>query len=100
MLKALRNAVLASAYITAVATLIFYGSEHIPGPDTVLAPIAMLSLLTLSAAVMGFLFFYEPASLFLANNKKAGVKLFFQTVAIFAGITVLVFLGLLAGFLV
>lgn len=97
MLKALRNAILASIYITAVALLMFYGQKHIPGPDTFLAPVAMLSLLTLSAAIMGYLFVYEPATLFLANKRAEGVKLFFQTVGIFAVITAIVFIGVFAG---
>ncbi len=97
MLKALKNALLASAYITLIGLLMFYGQKYIPGPDTFLMPVAMLSLFTLSAAVMGYLFVYQPAVLFLANNKAAGVKLFFQTVGIFAVITAIVFLILFTG---
>lgn len=97
MLKAFRNALLATAYISGVAMLMFFGQKHIPGPDTFLMPVAMLSLLTLSAAVMGYLFVYQPATLFLANKKAEGVKLFFQTVGIFAGITTIVFVAVFLG---
>lgn len=97
MLKALRNAVLAAAYISGIALLFYFLEKNVPGPDTFLAPVAMLSLLTLSAAVMGYLFVYEPATLFLANKRAEGVKLFFQTVGIFAVITVIVFVCVFLG---
>jgi hypothetical protein len=67
-------------------------------PDTIFAPIVMLSLLTLSVAVMAFLFFYQPLMLFIDGQKKAAVNLFVKTVgiyAVFTGITlVLLFSGL------
>lgn len=85
------NAASASLYITLVAAFMFYGSKSFPPKDTVLAPIAMISLLTLSAAVMGFLFIYQPLQLLLDGHKKNAVNLFLQTIAVFAGITVLVF---------
>jgi hypothetical protein len=97
MKKALRNALLAVLYICGVATLMFYGGELIGPEDSVIMPIAMLCLLTLSAAVMGYLFFYQPAELYFANNKKGALKLFLQTLAIFAGVTVVVFIALIAG---
>jgi hypothetical protein len=95
--KALRNALLAVAYICGVATIMFY-FERFAGPDdSVILPIAMLCLFTLSAAVMGYLFFYQPAELYFANNKKGAFKLFIQTVAIFATVTALIFITLISG---
>jgi hypothetical protein len=91
------NALAATAYITLVATFMFYGSKLFPPKDTILTPIAVLSLFTLSAAMMGYLFFYEPIMLFLDGHKKGAVNLFLQTVAVFAGITVLIFVLLLLG---
>jgi hypothetical protein len=88
------NALAATAYIALVACVMFYGGKH-GGPDTsVIAPIAVLSLFTLSAAVMGYLFLYQTLQLFLEDKKKKAVDLFLQTVAVFAGVTV-VALGLL-----
>jgi len=91
------NAVSATVYITLVALFMFYGGKLIPPKDTILTPIAVLSLFTLSAATMGYLFLYQPIMLFLDGKKKNAVDLFLQTLAIFAGITVLVFVLLFLG---
>ena len=85
------NAIFATLYITAVASFMFYGSKIFPSADTILAPIAMISLFTLSAAVMAYLFLLEPLQLFLDGHKKKAVNLFLQTVAVFALITFLIF---------
>lgn len=86
------NAGAATLYIIIVATVMNTASRYAPKdtPDTVMAPIAILSLFTLSAAVMGYLFVSEPLQMFLAGEKKKGVTLFLQTVAIFAVITLIV----------
>ena len=98
MIKALKNSVLAAAYIALVACLIFYGQGFVGPGDSVIMPIAMLSLFTLSAAVMGYLFLYQPAELYFSNNKKSAVTLFLQTVGFFAVITALIFTGLFIAF--
>ena len=84
------NAGAAALYITAVAFVMNSFSKLKHQPDTIIAPIAVLSLFTLSAAMMGYLFLYQPLQLFLEGQKKPAVKLFLQTVAVFAGITILV----------
>jgi len=93
--KPFLNAVAASVYISIVSSFMFYGSKLFPKEDTLLAPIAMLSLFTLSAAVMGYLFLYQPLMLFLDGNKKKAVDFFLRTVAVFSAITILVFVLLL-----
>lgn len=65
-------------------------------PDTFFAPIVVLSLLTLSVAVMAFLFFYQPLVLFIEGKKKDAVNLFVKTVGIFAAITALTLVLLFA----
>src|SRR5690349_11384068 len=85
------NALTATVYITAVATIPFFGKELFGPGNSFLIPIAMISLFTLSAAVMGYLFLYQPLLFLLDGHKKDAVKLFLQTVAIFAGITIIVF---------
>lgn len=65
-----------------------------PKEDSFLAPVAMISLFTLSAAVMAYLFGYQPFQLYFDNKRKEAVNLFLQTVLIFGLITAL-FLGLL-----
>lgn len=87
------NAVSASGYILLVTLVLTFGSRVAPKEDSVLAPVAFISLLTLSVAVMGYLFIYQPAQLYFGGKKKEGVNLFLKTVIIFAVLT-LAFLGL------
>jgi heme O synthase-like polyprenyltransferase len=61
------------------------------------AAIAVISLFTLSAAVMGYIFCYQPAQLYFDNKKKQAIKLFIQTVIAFAVMTSLVFILLFFG---
>ena len=91
------NALAAALYITAIVSFMFFGSNFFPKEDTILIPIAMISLFTLSAAMMGYLFLYQPVQILLDGHKKHAVNLFLQTVAVFAGITVLVFVLIFLG---
>ena len=50
-------------------------------------PVMMLSLFTLSAAVMGYIFCFEPLRMYLDGKKEGAVKLFIRTVGIFGSIT-------------
>lgn len=96
----LLNALAASGYIgLVVALMTVIGQTQGNKPDTALAPFIFLSLFTLSAAVMAYIFFYQPADLLLSGKKKAAFKLVTQTIGIFAVITVaelvLLFSGLI-----
>jgi len=93
------NALAATLYITLVATIPFFGKQLFGDGKSFLIPIAMLSLFTLSAAVMGYLFLYQPLLLLLDGHKKNAVKLFLQTIATFAGITAVLFVLLHFGVL-
>lgn len=81
------NALSALAYII----LIVLGMNTISGVQTelgdIVMPIIMLSLFTLSAAVMAYIFGYQPIMLFLDDKKKEAVSLFLKTVGIFGCIT-------------
>lgn len=90
------NAFAATLYITAVASFMFYGSRVATGEDTFIVPIAMISLLTLSAAVMAYVFFYQPIQLLIEGEKKRAASLLVQTIAAFASITAVIFLALLS----
>lgn len=87
--KPLLNALAASAYIICVALVMNFGTRFAPKDDSFLAPIAIISLFTLSAAVMGYLFCYTPAQMYFDGEKKQAVKLFLQTVYVFAIFTVI-----------
>lgn len=90
------NAFAAALYIGSVVLLInsFLKSD---GPDTLLIPIAMLSLLVLSVLAMGYIFFFQPVQMYLDGDKRGAADIFVREAATFAGIT-LVFLGVLALF--
>ncbi len=90
-----KNAVLAAGYVTFVALVMFYGSKLFGGPDNVLMPIAALSLLVLSVAVMAYLFFYTPVMLYIQDRKAEAVSFFFRTVGFFAIFTAGFFLVLI-----
>ncbi len=90
------NAIAATAYIALIASFLFYGTKHIGPVESVFIPITMLSLFVLSAAVMAFVFCYQPIQLFLEGQKKEATNLFLKTLGSFAAITIfwLVFLVL------
>ncbi|HRR94803.1 MAG TPA: hypothetical protein P5083_01535 [Candidatus Paceibacterota bacterium] len=95
--KPIYNALAATIYIVLIVLFINsidfietgYSNENL---QQFIMPIIMLSLLTLSVATMGYIFFYQPIILFLENNKKEAVKYFIQTILFFAIITILIFL--------
>jgi hypothetical protein len=95
--KPIYNALAATIYIVLIVLFINsidsietgYTNE---GLEQFIMPIIMLSLLTLSVAVMGYIFLYQPIILFLEKNKKEAVKYFIHTILFFAIIIVLIFL--------
>ena len=64
------NALTASLYIVLVASLMFYSPHFEVKEPSVIIPIAVLSLFVLSAAIMSFIFLYQPLQLLLENQKK------------------------------
>lgn len=84
------NALLAAGYISLIVL-----SGHlvalinIPTEDNLFAPMGMLALLVLSAAVMAYLFFYQPIMLLIENKKEEAVRLLLKTIGSFATITAL-----------
>lgn len=92
------NALSASAYIFLGVTVMNFVTQPIKNkPDSFFAPIVFLSLLTLSVAVMAYLFFYQPLLLFIEGKKKEALNLFTNTVAIFAVLTAVFLILLFSG---
>lgn len=91
------NAVAASLYIVLVVAVMSVGTRIAPPKDSFLAPIAMISLFTLSAAVMAYIFCYQPILLYFDGKKKQATTLFLQTVGIFGGITALLMVAAFSG---
>ncbi len=85
------NALGASVYIFLVVSVMTFVTQPLRNkPDTFFAPITVLFVLTLSVAIMAFLFFYQPLLLFIDGKKKEAVNLFVKTMGIFAAITAIV----------
>jgi hypothetical protein len=81
----LRNAIFAALYIAGIVSLInWFGTVFKDTQDSIMAPMVMLSLLVLSAALMGYLFVYEPLRLYMDGQKKEGFVFFWKTLATFA----------------
>jgi len=80
-----------------VTIMTFVSQQLRNKPDTFFAPVMVLSLLTLSVAVMAFLFFYQPLMLFIDGKKKEAVNLFVKTVGFFAVFTSVVLVLLFSG---
>lgn len=91
------NALSAAIYIILVASVMFFGTKYSGPTNSIIAPIAVVSLFTLSAAVMGYLFCYQPAQLYFDNEKKQAVNLFLQTVGVFGILTLLALFLLFSG---
>lgn len=93
------NAFAAILYIVGIASFMFFGLSRSHPDNSVFAPIAIISLFTLSAAIMGYIFLYYPLLLLLDGHKKHAVNLFLQTVAIFGTATffflILIFSGVI-----
>jgi hypothetical protein len=88
------NALAATAYISVVASGIYYAPKAIDHVDGPIVPVAFLSLFVLSAAMMGYFFLYQPLRFLFENKSAEATKLFLATVAVFACITGIVFLAL------
>jgi hypothetical protein len=85
------NALAASLYIVGVVSFINFLQILGEEPEKILIPMAMLSLFVLSAAMMAFLFFFQPVQMYLDGEKKQAVNLFLKTLAVFAFITIILF---------
>ena len=84
------NALFAITYIVVFVSSFILGPRVLGGPEeSIFYPMLGLSFLVLSVAVMAYLFFYQPVIMLLDGAREKGVKLFLQTVGIFAVATVI-----------
>jgi hypothetical protein len=92
--------VVAFLYIIGVVSVMNLGSEAMSQPNDFVASIAIISLFTLSAAVMGYLFVFQPVHLYLADKKEEAISYFLHSVLTFGALTavilVLMFFGVLS----
>lgn len=82
------NSIFAEIYIIVVALVMTHVGKP-DQPDNFVTPIAALSLFTLSAGVMAYLFVGQPLQLYLDGEKKQAISFFMKTIMSFAGITAL-----------
>jgi len=83
------NAGGAVAYIGAVVLFMYFiTSLRHDTPDTLLDGMGVLSLATFSAAVMAFLFFYQPVLLLIEKKQTEALAYFLKTLGIFGAIMV------------
>jgi len=88
------NSGIALLYIVTIVSLLKVGSLLFSEQkDNILMPMGALSLFVLSAAIMAYIFLYQPIIMFLDGKRKEGVHLFLSTVGIFAVITFVVLLS-------
>lgn len=87
----LLNAGAALLYISIVASAMFYLPKFAGPVDTVIMPVAFLSLFVFSAASMAYIFCFMPITLYLDGSKKEAVDLFIKSILFFGGITFCVF---------
>lgn len=87
------HALAATTYIWGIGFLLHYiSSIHHDTPDKFTDPIAALSLLVFSVAVMAFLFFYRPTVLLIENKRQEAVTFFLKTLGTFGCITLVLLL--------
>ncbi len=88
------NALFAIAYIMVLITCLFFVSASRMGQqESIFTAMGMLALLVFSVALMAYLFFYQPVLMLIEGQREKAVKLFLQTVGIFAVATALVLLA-------
>ena len=89
------NSLLATSYIALVSFVMDNVSKQPnKGPESFLAPVAFISMFTLSATMMGLIFGYQPFKLYFDGKKKEAISLLFKTILIF-GITTSILLALI-----
>lgn len=97
--KPFYHATLAAGYIVFIVNVLGYVMKPFEGPDpetgTLLVPMTMLGLFVTSAAVMAYLFAYEPITLYIDGKKQEAVRFFAQTLGFFACYAALFALALL-----
>ena len=98
--KPFYHATLAAGYITLLVNCMNFffwmpNKPNTPDMPNIVIPMMFLSLFTLSAAVMAFLFFWEPVQLFIKGEHQKALRFFGATLGYFAGYAALFVLAVL-----
>lgn len=89
--RSLVNALGTYLYIVLVAWVMSNGEKWFANMDGVMIGVAMLTLFTLSAAIVGGFILGKPFLLYTENKKKDAVILFHSTLAWLTVLAVLIF---------
>lgn len=73
------NALGTIAYITLIATIALNSEKLFKQSDSIIAPISVLTVFVLSAAITGSLILGKPILMFLNGSKSEAIKLFLYT---------------------
>lgn len=84
--KPFLNALIAAGYIGIIVTVLSNTEQFNARELGMIAPLTFLSLLVLSAALMGYLFFYQPVRLLIERQPEEAGKFLISTIASFVGI--------------
>lgn len=79
LLRSFINALLTSAYIAGIATLMRNGEKIFGNMDKTTGPIAFLMLFVVSAGITGSLVAGKPLLMYFNGQKSEAVKLFVYT---------------------
>ncbi len=83
MKKSFLYALVAAVYIVFIVNVTNMMSSVVP-EKTILIPMTILGLFVLSAAIMGFLFLFEPITLYIDGKKEEAMIFFAKIVGFFA----------------
>lgn len=93
MKKPFVYALVAIVYIVLLVLSMNTFSSFLP-ENKIIIPMVMLSLFVLSAAIMGFLFLYEPLTLLMENRQQEALIFFAKILGIFACLVALFLVAL------
>lgn len=91
LIAALTNAGATTLYVLTIASFLFYGETFFGADerlDTVLAPVLMLLLLVISAAITGFAVFGKPVIWYLDGKKQDALRLLGMTLLLLAVVSI------------
>ena len=90
-IRALFHALGIGVYIAVIAFVLQNGERIFGKMDNFFGPLAFLLLFVLSAVITSALVLGKPILMYLDNQKKEALKLFFYTITYLLAITIIIF---------